>query len=191
MIRWLFHEIVNLYMAERQTIEERVVDYDTIREEALKFYNTFKSSDLPALGQKVNFTSEGFNHLVYEAPKKERDKKAQILRFDMLEKAKFILETSTTFQEYDEEIIYKRVNRHGKWIPQNVLVRCWGFVAVVQKFRVKVVVTQQGNGAIQFLSVAPAWFTKQYRNMKIIQTSTGKGLKDSDDNEVLKNATMM
>lgn len=176
-------------MADVQKIEERVANYEEIKKDAAKLYGTFGTIDCPALGQSVQFTSEGFNHLVYGAPKKMRDKRVQILRFDMLEKAKFILEVSTTFQEYDEEIIYKKVNRHGFWVPMNVVTRCWGFLAIVRKFRVKVVVTQEGNGAIEFLSVAPAWFTKQYRDIKLIETSTGKGLRVDDDGEVLKNAT--
>ena len=178
------------FMSDRKTIEERLPDYEKIRQEASDLYKTFGSVDSPALGQKINFTSLGFNHLIYSSPKKMRDKRAQILRFDMLEKAKFILETSTTFQEYDEEIINKKVNRHGYWVPMNVVVRCWGFIAIVRKFRVKVVITQEGNGAINFLSVAPAWFTKLYRDIKLIETSIGKGLKVSDDDEVLKNATI-
>lgn len=177
-------------MSERKTIEERVLDYDQIRLGASALYDTFVSVDSAALGQKIVFTSEGFNHLIYSAPKKMRDKRAQILRFDMLPRAKLILERSTTFQEYDEEIVNKRVNRNGHWISKDVLVRYWGFVAVIQKFRVKAVVTQEGNGAIKFLSVVPAWFTKQYRNIKIFETSVGRGLKISDDNEVLKNATV-
>jgi len=177
-------------MAEGKTIEERVADYDEIRTRAAELYRTFGTVNCPALGQPVHFTSEGFNHLIYSAPTKSRDKRAQILRFDMLEKAKFILETSTTYQEYDEEIINKRVNRRGKWIPTNVISRCWGFVAIVRKFRVKVVVTQEGGGSIKFLSVAPAWITKQYRDIKIIETSVGKGLRaEDDDGSVLKNAT--
>lgn len=172
------------------SIEERLPDYEKIRAEASALYNSFKSVECPAFGQKVVFDSEGFNHLVYSAPKKMRNKSAQILRFDMLKKAKFILETSTTYQEYDEEIINKKVNRKGEWVPMNVFVRSWGFVAIVRKFRVKVVVTQEGNGAIKFLSVAPAWFTKQYRDIKMIETSTGKGLRYLDDEEVLKNAAI-
>ncbi len=177
-------------MADKKTIDQRVADYDQIKHEASDLYNTFVSVDCAALGQKVDFTSEGFNHLVYSAPKKMRDKRAQILRFDMLSKAKFILETSTTFQEYEEEIINKRVNRNGHWVPKSVLVCRWGFVAIIQKFRVKVVVTKESNGAVKFLSVAPAWLTKWYRNIKIIETSVGKGLNNSDDEEVLKNATI-
>jgi len=176
-------------MSDVQNIDERIAQYEQIRKNAAKLYGTFGTIECPALGQSVHFTSEGFNHLVYQAPKKERDKRAQILRFDMLEKAKFILEVSTTYQEYDEEILYKKVNRRGFWVPMNVVVRSWGFVAIVRKFRVKVVVTQEGNGAIEFLSVAPAWFTKQYRDIKLIETSTGKGLRADNDDEVLKNAT--
>lgn len=177
-------------MKINKTINERVIDYDQIRLDAAELYATFISVNCPALKGKVFFTSEGFNHLVYSSPKKMRDKRVQILRFDMLEKAKYILQTSTTFQEYDEEIINKRVNRNGHWVPKNILVRCWGFIAIIQKFRVKVVVTQEGNGAIKFLSVVPAWFTKNYRGIKIIETSVGKGLKFFDDDEELKNATV-
>ncbi len=177
-------------MAEGRTIEERVRDYIEIKRKAAELYASFGSVQCPALGdQLVRFTSEGFNHLVYKAPKKPRDERVQILRFDMLEKAKFILETSTTYQEYDEDIVNKRVNRRGKWVDRNVVIRCWGFVAIVRKFRVKVVVRQEGNGNMEFQSVVPAWFTKQYRDIKLIQTSTGKGLMEENDEEVLKNAT--
>lgn len=177
-------------MNDGKTIEERVADYEEIKEVASNLYRTFGTVECPALGRSIQFTSEGFNHLVYNAPGKMRDKRAQILRFDMLERARFVLETSTTYQEYDEEMIYKKVNRRGAWVPMNVVVRSWGLVAIVRKFRIKVVVTQEGNGAVRFLSVAPAWFTKQYRDIKIIETSIGKGLRaEDDDEEILKNAT--
>lgn len=178
-------------MSDGKTIEERVANYDKIREEAATLYRTFGTAECPALGRPVQFTAEGFNHLVYHAPGKMRDKRAQILRFDMLERAKFVLETSTTYQEYDEEMIYKKVNRRGAWVPMNVVIRAWGLVAIVRKFRIKVVVTQEGNGTTHFLSVAPAWFTKQYRDIKMIETSVGKGLRaeDDDDENTLKNAT--
>ena len=165
-------------------------DYNEIREEAQKLYSTFSKVFCPALGQHIHFTSNGFNHLIYKSSKKERDKRTQILRFDMLEKAKFILEHSTTFQEFEENMEYRRVNRHGKYININLLVKSWGFVAVVEKFRVRVVVTQVGNSKIEFLSVIPAWFIKQYRNIKIIQNSTSDGLLNENDEEVLKNATL-
>jgi len=177
-------------MIDGKTIEERVADYDAIRTVAAKQYRAFGIVSCPALGQNVRFTSIGFNHLVYAAPKKMRDKRAQILRFDMLEKAKFIVDTSTTYQEYEEEIVYKKVNRRGTWVPMNVFVRRWGLVAVVRKFRIKVVLVQEGNGTIEFLSVKPGWITAGYRDMKFYHTSVGNGLGNDGDDEVLKNATI-
>ena len=131
-----------------KTIEERLGSYSEIREEAQKLYATFSKVFCPALGQHVHFTSNGFNHLIYQSAKKERDKKTQILRFDMLKRAKFVLETSTTFQELEE------------------------------------------NSKAEFVSVIPAWFIKQYRDIKMIENSTGHGLlNDDDEEEALKNAT--
>ncbi len=171
------------------SIEERLKDYLKIRESAHKLYAGFGKVYCPALGADIHFTSEGFNHLIYERAKKERDKRTQILRFDMLEKAKFILKTITMYQEYEENIEYRKVNRQGKYIGMNVVVRCWGFVAIVQKLRVKVVVIQVGNGKMEFQSVIPAWFIKHYRQIKLIQNSTGAGLLSENEDDVLKNAT--
>lgn len=176
-------------MSERKTIEERVSDYDQIRSEAAKLYGTFDTVVSPALNQNVRFSSLGFNHLVYQAPKKMRDKRAQILRFDMLEKANFIIGLSSTYQEYEEEIISKKINRYGTWFPENIFVKRWGLVAIINKFRVKVVLTQEGNGAIEFLSVVPAWTTTRYRNIKLIHNSIEPGLIDVHDEDVIKNAT--
>lgn len=172
-----------------KSIEDRLQDYEMIRLEAQELYGTFGKFFCPALGQHVHFTSNGFNHLIYKGAKKERDKRVQILRFDMLEKAKYVIENSTTFQEFEENMEYRRVNRHGKYIPINLIVRSWGFVAIIKKFRVKVVVNQVGNSKIEFYSVIPAWFIKQYRDIKMIENSTGGGLLMDDDDGVLKNAT--
>jgi hypothetical protein len=113
-------------MFEGKTIKERISDYDQIRSKAAKLYSTFNTVVCPALGKSVHFNSLGFNHLIYNAPKQMRDKGAQILRFDMLEKARFIISTSTTCQEYEEKIVSKKVNRYGSWVPLDLLVKSGG-----------------------------------------------------------------
>lgn len=178
------------FVMKGKSIEERLGDYDHIRNEAREFYSKLSRVFCPAIGQYVHFTSNGFNHLIYSGAKKERDKKTQILRFDLLERAYFILKTTTTFQEFEENIEYRKVNRQGKLASVNLTVKYWGFIAIVNKFRIKVVIRQVGNSKIEFYSVIPAWFVKQYRDIKMISNSTGKGLlNDEDDNEPLKNAT--
>ena len=166
---------------------EKHGDYERKKTEARTLYGSFMKVLCPALGKEsVYFTSEGFNHLIYRGPKKERDQRVQIMKFALLDKAKQILEISTTFQEYEENLKYVRVQRYGKYSHDNVLVRLWGFVAIINKFRVKVVVKKVGNGKMEFYSVIPAWITRHYRDIKLVETSKGN-LENDDDNETLKN----
>lgn len=164
-----------------KTIEERVKNYLEIKKEAKELYDSFSKVFSPAIGLYVHFTSNGFNHLIYKNAKKERDEKTQILRFDLLKKAKHVVEVATTFQEFEEDIEYTRVNRHGRYVSVNLVVKYFGFVAVIDKFRVKVVLKQVGNGKVEFFSVIPAWILRQYRDIKIINNSVGCGLKNDDD----------
>lgn len=171
-------------------MEEKLKNYDSIRAEAKELYDSFSKVRCPALGNEwVHFTSEGFNHLIYKTKKKPRDERVQIMKFELLRKAKYIVEKSTTFQEYEETFKYIAVKKFSKKVFENTLVRAWGLIAIVNKFRLKVVVIQKGNGKKEFYSVIPAWFTRQYRDIKVIETSTGSGLFSEDDDKMLKNAT--
>ena len=167
----------------------RVDGYEQIRSDALKDYSSYGKVRCPALGNEfVHFVSEGFNHLVYKRAKKPRDERVQVMRFRLLPKAKTLVEVSSTFQEYEEDYEYVMVNRHGKHVKENVLIKSWGFIGIIKKFRIKVVVQQIGNGQKQFYSVVPAWITRYYKGIKLIETSRG-GLTNDDEEEELKNAT--
>jgi len=166
-------------------------DYENKREEAEEFYKSVGNVRCAALGGEcVHFTSEGFNHLVYKSGKKQpRHQSVQVMKFELLPKAMLLLEQTTTFQEYEEEYRYVAVNRHGGYRNENMLVRAWGFVAIINRFRLKVVVEQVGNGKKYFYSVIPAWKTRQYRDIKLIETAPTGGVRYENDEEVLKNAT--
>ena len=81
------------------------------------------------------------------------------------------------------------VNRRGQYRRENMLVRAWGVIAIIRRFRLKVVVEQVGNGAKHFYSVIPAWKTRQYRDIKLIEMMPTGGVRYEDDEETLKNAT--
>ncbi|MCX6713555.1 MAG: hypothetical protein NTV48_00410 [Candidatus Vogelbacteria bacterium] len=167
---------------------DKINNYSEIRKQTAELYSSFGKVRCPALGNEwVHFTSEGFNHLIYKTKKKPRDLRVQIMKFELLGKAKFIIEKSTTFQEYEEYFDYLKIEKFGRKVYENTTVRCWGLVAIVKRFRVKVVIRQIGNGKKEFYSVIPAWFTKQYRDIKIIETVTKSGLLAEDDDGVLKN----
>lgn len=170
----------------QQANQDKVDKYQELRTKAKELYDSFEKVRCPALGNElVHFTAEGFNHLLYKPKKKPRDKRVQIMKFELLRKTKLLLETTTTFQEYEETFQYVKVKRHKKTRHENVAVKSWGFVAIIDGFRLKVVVRKFGNSKYEFYSVIPAWVTRQYRDIKLIENS--KGLNDEDEKEALKN----
>lgn len=148
--------------------------YEKLRESSGNFYKKIGMIRCPALNNEfVHFTSDGFNHLMYKGSRHERSKNDQITKFKLLPNAKNIIEISTTFQEYDESLVMVRKKKFKKVVEESATVKYWGFVAIINNFRVKVVVRQIGNGQKHFLSVIPAWKTQYYRDIKIISIAVG------------------
>ncbi|MFA6463690.1 MAG: hypothetical protein WCV55_01640 [Candidatus Paceibacterota bacterium] len=165
--------------------EEKLAKYDSIRAEAEELYKSFGKVFCPAFNtshdaknHKVHFTSEGFNHLIYRIKKQERDKRAQIMRFELLLKAKELLEKTSLVQEYDEYTKEIRKQSFKKTVTTNVKIRDWGFVGIIGRFRIKVVVRQIGEGERKFCSVIPAWETKYYKQVKIVRNTKGNVAED-------------
>jgi hypothetical protein len=165
------------------------MDNDTNeRKEITDLYRSYTPLRCPALGDFVHFTSEGFNHLVYKG-KKERDPRVRSMKFKLLPKARYLLGLSTTFQEYEETYQSVTLKKRGSRVTESKIVKYWGFVALIDRTRLKTVVRQIGEGKKEFYSVIPAWFARQYRDITFISTSTGNGLLSDEDSEALKNAT--
>jgi hypothetical protein len=154
--------------------QDKIARYDEIRNEASNLFSSFGKVACPALkNQYVSFTAEGFNHLVYRIKKQERHKGVQIMRFELLTKAKELLSKTTTVQEYEEYFKEIQVMSHKKQVKKNVLLRDWGFIGIIGNFRIKVVVRQSGDGEKKFMSVIPAWSTQYYRDIKIVRNVKG------------------
>ncbi|MBI5004400.1 hypothetical protein HZC00_04900 [Candidatus Kaiserbacteria bacterium] len=167
-------EELELEYATAKIADEKVLHYAEIKSGAQKLYSSLKPVKCPALGNhSVSFSSEGFNHLVYRIPKQERHKRVQIMRFELLSKARELLELTTTIQEYEDYLDQVVGWKFKKKQLINTKIRDWGFVGIVRGYRIKVVVRQMGNGDKQFLSVIPAWSTKYYRDIKIVRNSKG------------------
>ncbi len=95
------------------------------------------------------------------------------MRFEMLTKAKELLELTTVIQEYEEYFRRVKLWRNKQHYMANVKVRDWGFFGIIRGFRIKVVVRQIGNGEKKFHSVIPAWTTQYYRDIKLIRNTKG------------------
>jgi hypothetical protein len=151
-----------------------ISNYEKIRQDAENFYKKIGCLRCPALNNEyVFFTSEGFNHLMYKGSRKERSRNDQITKFKLLPKARYIIETSTTFQEYDETLTSIRRKMHKRVVDDSAVAKYWGFVAIIKDIRTKVIVRQIENGQKHFWSVIPSWAIYQYRDIKMINKSEG------------------
>jgi hypothetical protein len=167
-------EQLELEYATQKIGDEKEARYQQIKEEARQKYAAFKPARCPALNNsEVFFTSEGFNHLIYRIPKQERNKRVQIMRFELLDKARELILKSTTMQEYEEYLDQVKTWMNKKPAVKNVVVKDVGLVGVIRGYRIKVVIRKVGNGKFEFLSVIPAWSTKYYHGIKVVRNTKG------------------
>jgi hypothetical protein len=131
-------------------------NYNKEREErAEKIYFAKKDISCPYFQSKVILTSEGFHHLRYSS-NRERNKKEQILKFNLLPLALRIIANSGTIQEYRKlPIPVGKKSKDG--LRKTKEVEYWGLVAIVSetKIKIKVILKRVGDGNIVFWSVMP------------------------------------
>lgn len=124
--------------------------YQYLRNNAYKKYKKIRSVYCPYLKTRVKFTSKGFWHLIYASRNKKRDLISQKLRFRLLEKAGIVTRTTTTLQEYEEIKSFK--------------TQYYGFIAIIDRWKIKVIIKKVGNGKPYFWSVIPNWVTNKKRD---------------------------
>ena len=149
-------------------------NYQKLREDAQKFYAGIGNIFSPAFKQTVQFSSEGFNHIVFKSPRSERERPSQILRFKLLPLAVRLVRESTTFQEFEETLGDFEVKQYKRKTRQSKPVKYWGIIAIVDGRKIKVIVRKIGdNGAMHFWSIVPAWVTNKYRDTRFFTTMKG------------------
>ena len=154
-------------------------EYSKVKEEARGIYTEFKPVKCPALNfELVHFTSEGFNHITYRAGSHSRSEQDQYMRLKMLELARRVIQISATFQEYEEKLqdVVARVGK--KKVKVTKLIKYWGFIAIQQKRKIKVIIRQTGEGKIHFWSVVPFWRTTRHGDLVFRNFATGNLLED-------------
>lgn len=91
--------------------------------------------------------------MIYRSRNKKRDKRSRNLRFRLLDYAVRVTKITTTLQEYEE-------NKRRR-------VRYFGFIAIIDGWKIKVIVKRKGNGRPYFWSVIPNWTTRRRADRKI------------------------
>jgi hypothetical protein len=149
-------------------------DYKKLKDFSKKIYSDTKSVPSLFLNDKVYFTSKGFNHIIFKNKKSERDRASQCLRFKLIPTAIKLISLSTTYQEFDclnQDILVKS---RRKKILKNKIVKYWGLIAIIDGFKIKVIIRKIGeNGFFHFWSVIPSWKTNKSRDSKLLRIMKG------------------
>jgi len=144
------------------------------KEKAKVIYTAQREIYCPYFQEKVILNADGFHHLQFSA-RRERDKKAQLLKFSLLPLALDVIRKSGTIQEYRKLLtpIGKSSPRDGATPMKEVSY--WGLVAIVKEknIKVRVILRKVGNGNVTFWSVMP---DAKFKNGK--QKLASEGIED-------------
>jgi|SRR3989344_4944465 len=128
--------------------------FNSKKEKAKEIYTTQKEIYCPYFKTNVVLNSDGFHHLQFSA-RRERNKREQIFKFDLLPFGMEIIKKSGTVQEYR-----KLLTPIGKKSPIDGSVKMkeveyWGLVAIVgpKGVKMRTVLRRVGDGNITFWSV--------------------------------------
>lgn len=126
------------------------------KEKAKAIYLAKKEIYNPYFQKNIILNSDGFHHLQFSA-RRERNKKEQLLKFNLLPLAFEIIKKSGTIQEYRKLLtpIGEKSKKEGSIKLKEV--EYWGLIAIVgsKSIKVKTILRRVGNGNITFWSVMP------------------------------------
>lgn len=148
-------------------------DYQTTKDQTYNKYKTIRQVYCPYLKENIIFNSNGFRHLIYKNKHIKRDETTQLFRFRLLPKAVKLLTITTTLQEEEKYKSDFLIKQHNLRIEKKKDVVYLGFIAIIDRWKIKVIVKKIGNGNYFFWSVIPNWITNRKRdtNKKYINFS--------------------
>src|SRR3989344_6349731 len=128
-----------------------------IRQKAEEIYKNTGPTYCPYLKDKVNFNSEGFEHIKFKKWNKPRNHFDQYLRLKLFYLVPEILKKSHTVQGVWNTKEWERQKKHGRWESTMKEVSYYEFISVIGKVRIKSIVKQVSGGQKFFWSVIPFW----------------------------------
>ena len=102
--------------------------------------------------------------MIYRNRKNKRDERSQLMRFQLLPKAVKLLRKAATIQEMDSYKSKLTVKKHGLRKQKIMIIQYYAFIAIIDGWKIKVIVKQVGKGKPLFWSVIPNWITNKKRD---------------------------
>lgn len=152
---------------------------EQLRQKARVAYKKIGSVKCPYFKEEIMFNSEGFNHIRYRAARRERHLDVQKMRYTLLKFAQIIIGKSQTLQEHNmiKQFVETEMNKRKESVLKEV--HFYGFIAIIDGWKVKVIVRQIGNGKKHFWSIIPNWRTRKSKEgRKSFENYTGNLAED-------------
>jgi hypothetical protein len=151
-------------------------EFEKVKSEAERLYQTFNSIYCPYLREKISFNAKGLRHLKFKSDQQARSQKDQYPRLKLLHLAPQVLNKSHTLQGFWKTKRFEPHKTNGGWkcIMKDVIF--YEFIAVLNNVRVKVIVKDVFGGEKYFWSIIPYWDIDKLRGKRILHT----GSPDSD-----------
>lgn len=142
-------------------MEVYIEKLNKIKEESEKLYKEIASVYCPYFKSEVVFNAKGLEHLKFKDKNKARSAKEQYIRLRLLKLAPEIIKKSHTLQEVFETKRFEQQKINSRWEHRLVNVTYYGFVAIVNKARIKIIVKEIEGGNKFFWSLIPFWRNNQ------------------------------
>ncbi|MHB8904272.1 MAG: hypothetical protein ACYC40_04195 [Patescibacteria group bacterium] len=136
---------------------ENIEIFKAVKREAEIFYNNITSVYCPYFKKNIIFNSKGFKHVMMKSWDQPRLISEQYLRFKFLKLVPKTLKLTHTLQEVREEKAVGMVKSCGERKLRAKMTRYYGFIAIINNVRIKIVIKHINNGELFFWSVIPFW----------------------------------
>lgn len=156
-------------MHEREKLTFTEEEFSAVRGKAESFYKGLDSVVCPYFHEKVNFNTDGFEHIKLKAWNRARARPVQFMRLKLIHMAPEVIKSSRTLQGIWRTKLPIRRKRHGKWEAVFTEVTYYEFIAVLEDRRVKVIVKQLQGGEKFFWTLIPSWGIDQF-NRRILHS---------------------
>ncbi|KKT28040.1 MAG: hypothetical protein UW12_C0009G0001 [Parcubacteria group bacterium GW2011_GWF1_43_9] len=140
--------------------------FNKVRQIAEQEYNKIAKVRCPYFDDFVHFNTIGFEHLLFKEWNKTRTRVEQYMRLRLLKLAPAIITASHTLQDYDEKNVFVRQKTNSQWTQKMKLVKYYGFVAIINEARIKIIVKEIVGGAKFFYSLYPCWKVTKNNDQK-------------------------
>lgn len=132
--------------------------FEKTRTEAEEFYKKIGAIHCPYFKEKLAFNAKGIDHIKFARLRHARPNRDQYIRFRLISLAPRIIQNSHTLQGISQRNSFERIKTNSRWETVMRLATYYEFVAVINNYRVRVIVKEvAGGGGKYFWSIIPFW----------------------------------